>query len=107
MSLAETFPVTCAVTLGGEGARAFGPEGAWSVDALKITPVDTTGAGDAFVGVLAASLDCGRGFEESLRRASVGAGLSCLAEGAQAALPDGATIDARLADLAPARRLDG
>lgn len=105
--LAETFGVTCAVTLGGEGARAFGPEGAWSVDALRITPVDTTGAGDAFVGVLAASLDCGRGFEESLHRASVGAGLACLAEGAQAALPDGATIEARLPDLAPAKRLDG
>ena len=104
-SLAETFGVTCAVTLGGEGARAFGPEGAWSVDALRITPVDTTGAGDAFVGVLAASLDSGRGFEESLHRASVGAGLACLAEGAQAALADGATIEARLADLAPARRI--
>ena len=105
MSLAATFGVICAVTLGGEGARAFGPEGAWTVDALPITPVDTTGAGDAFVGVLAASLDCGRGFEESLHRASVGAGLACLAEGAQAALPDGAAIDARLADLAPARRI--
>ena len=107
MGLAETFGVICAVTLGGEGARAFGPEGAWSVDALRITPVDTTGAGDAFVGVLAASLDSARGFEESLHRASVGAGLACLAEGAQAALADGAAIEARLADLAPARRLDG
>ncbi|MFB3150890.1 MAG: PfkB family carbohydrate kinase [Alphaproteobacteria bacterium] len=105
MNLAETFGVTCAVTLGGEGARAFGPEGAWSVDALRITPVDTTGAGDAFVGVLAASLDSARRFEQALHRASVGAGLACLAEGAQAALPDGAAIDARLADLAPARPL--
>jgi ribokinase len=105
--LAETLGVICAVTLGGEGARAFGPEGAWTVDALKITPVDTTGAGDAFVGVLAASLDAARGFEESLHRASVGAGLACLAEGAQSALPDGAAIDKRLSDLAPAKRLDG
>ncbi len=105
MSLAEAFPVTCAVTLGGEGARAFGPEGAWSVDALRVTPVDTTGAGDAFVGVLAASLDSGRRFEQALHRASVGAGLACLAEGAQAALADGATIEARLSDLAPARPL--
>ena len=106
MSLAETFPVICAVTLGGEGARAFGPEGAWSVDALRITPVDTTGAGDAFVGVLAASLDSARRFEQALHRASVGAGLACLAEGAQAALADGAAIDARLSDLAPAKRID-
>jgi len=105
MSLAETFGVTCAVTLGSEGARAFGPEGAWSVDALRITPVDTTGAGDAFVGVLAASLDSARRFEQALHRASVGAGLACLAEGAQAALADGAAIDARLPDLAPARPL--
>ncbi len=103
MSLAETFGVMSVVTLGGEGARAFGPEGAWSVDALRITPVDTTGAGDAFVGVLAASLDSARRFEQSLHRASVGAGLACLAEGAQAALADGAAIDERLSDLAPAR----
>ncbi len=104
-TLAETLGVICAVTLGGEGARAFGPEGAWSVDALPIAPVDTTGAGDAFVGVLAAALDRGRRFEESLHRASVGAGLACLAEGAQSALADEAAIDERLADLAPARRL--
>jgi ribokinase len=105
--LAESLGVICAVTLGPEGARAFGHAGAWTVDALNITPVDTTGAGDAFVGVLAASLDKGCGFEESLHRASVGAGLACLAEGAQTALPDGAMIEARLSDLAPAKRLDG
>ena len=33
-------------------------------------------------------------------------GWFALAEGAQAALPDGATIEARLSDLAPAKRLD-
>ena len=47
---AESFGLSSVVTLGGGGARAFGPQGAWAVDALEITPVDTTGAGDAFVG---------------------------------------------------------
>ena len=105
--LAESFGLNAVVTLGGGGARAFGPQGAWSVDALKITPVDTTGAGDAFVGVLAAALDAGHELPDALRRASVGAGLACLAEGAQTGLPDAAAIDRRLADLAPARDLIG
>ena len=103
--LAESFGLNAVVTLGGDGARAFGPQGAWSVDALEITPVDTTGAGDAFVGVLAASLNRGDELRDALRRASVGAGLACLAEGAQTSLPDGGKIDRRLGDLAPARPL--
>ena len=105
--LAESFGLSSVVTLGGGGARAFGPQGAWAVDALPITPVDTTGAGDAFVGVLAAALDAGHELPDALRRASVRAGLACLAEGAQTGLPDAAAIDRRLADLAPARDLTG
>ncbi len=105
--LAERFGLSSVVTLGGGGARAFGPRGAWTVDALPITPVDTTGAGDAFVGVLAASLDAGDELPDALRRASVGAGLACLAEGAQTSLPDAAAIDRRMGDLAPARPLGG
>ena len=56
-------------------------------------PVDTTGAGDTFVGVLAAALDFGARLEIALRRASAAAGLACLAHGAQTAMPDKAAID--------------
>jgi ribokinase len=68
---------------------------------LPIVPVDTTGAGDTFVGVLAAAIDRGLSLDNALRRAGAAAGLSCLARGAQTAMPDAAAIDAALGRLPP------
>jgi ribokinase len=83
------------VTHGSNGATAFLRDGGRiNVPALAIEPVDTTGAGDTFVGVLAAALDRGLGLAAALRRASAAAGLACLAHGAQSAMPDAAAIDA-------------
>jgi ribokinase len=47
-ALASATGVSVVVTLGSEGAVAFTGEEAWKIGALPITPVDTTGAGDAF-----------------------------------------------------------
>ena len=104
-ALAAALGNTVIVTLGGDGAVAVGPREAWEVGALPVQPVDTTAAGDAFVGVLAAALDRGRTLEQALHRASVAGGLACLSAGAQPSLPQAAAIDARLKDLAPPRRL--
>jgi ribokinase len=83
------------VTRGAAGSAAFLRDGTRiEVPALPIEPVDTTGAGDTFVGVLAAALDFGSNLETALRRASAAAGLACLARGAQTAMPDGAAITA-------------
>lgn len=104
--LAQRHGATCIVTLGDAGACAVEAGGAaWAVEALKVTPVDTTGAGDAFVGILASSLDAGAGLPEALRRASVGAALACLEIGCQSAFADAAAIAGRLEELAPPRRL--
>lgn len=105
-ALAASGPVTCVVTLGGAGALAAEPDGRlWHVPALPVAPVDTTGAGDAFCGVLAASLDAGDALPMALRCASVAAGLACLALGAQESLPGAAAIAARLAEVPEPRRL--
>jgi len=93
--------LTCIVTLGADGAIAMAPQGGLRVGALPITAKDTTGAGDAFVGVLGAALDRGEALAEALRRASVAAGLACTAIGAQSAQPGADAIAARLADLPP------
>ncbi|MGQ0662908.1 MAG: ribokinase [Pseudomonadota bacterium] len=98
---------TVVVTLGAEGALAVHGGETWAVAALEVEAVDTTAAGDAFVGILAAALDRGRSLPEALHRASVGAGLACLTRGAQPSLPAGAAIDARLRDLGPARKIPG
>ena len=88
------------VTRGAGGAIAYLADGTtFSVPALPIVPVDTTGAGDTFVGVLAAALDLGASLEAGLRRACVAGGLACLARGAQSAMPDAAAIDAAMARL--------
>jgi ribokinase len=79
---------TLIVTLGGEGARAATADGQFiSVPALKVTPVDTVGAGDTFCGYLAAGLDAGLGLEQAMRRAAVAASLACTKPGAQPAIP--------------------
>ena len=88
------------VTRGAAGAIVLLAEGsALEVPALSVDPVDTTGAGDTFVGVLAAALNLGSSFEQALSRASAAAGLACLAYGAQTAMPDAEAIDVAMVRL--------
>jgi ribokinase len=103
--LAERRGLVCVVTLGKAGALAIGRGEAWRVPVLPISPIDTTGAGDAFSGVLAAGLDTGLPLEDALRRASVAAALACEQVGAQSSQPTAAMIDARLPQLPPSQRL--
>jgi ribokinase len=101
--LADLLHTTVVVTLGDAGAVAAAPASACAIAALPVTAVDTTAAGDAFVGVFAAACDDGGSFMDALRRASVAAGLACLSPGAQPSLPDRDAINARLQGLPPAR----
>ncbi len=85
---------TIIVTLGPEGARARTAAGeAVAVPAMKVTPVDTVGAGDTFVGYFAAGFDSGLSLEQAMRRAAVAASLACLKPGAQPAIPTAAEVD--------------
>jgi ribokinase len=78
---------TVIVTLGGEGVRVAGPSGRLHVPAMRITPVDTVGAGDTFCGYLGGGLHAGLPLEAAVRQASVAASLTCLKPGAQSAMP--------------------
>jgi len=98
--LAERLRHGLVVTRGAAGAVALLRDGTRiEVPALAIEPIDTTGAGDTFVGVLAAALDLGAPLETALRRASAAAGLACLARGAQTAMPDSPAITAAIGRL--------
>jgi ribokinase len=101
MALAAALGTTVIVTLGEQGAQTWHEGHAWHTPALKVDVTDSTGAGDAFVGVLAAALDRGLALDAAVRRACVAGSLSCRATGAQAALPDSAAIDMALAQLGP------
>ena len=104
--LANRHNLTCVVTIGAQGAVAVEPNStAWRVGALAVEVVDTVGAGDAFVGVLAAALDSGADLPAALHRASVAASLACMAEGAMTGLPNADAIKSRQPDLAPATRM--
>jgi ribokinase len=101
-ALAAALGGVIVVTRGAEGATAFLADGGVvAVPALPVTAVDTTGAGDTFVGVLAASLDGGRDLAAAMRRASAAAGLACLAVGAQPSMPRRDAIDGALATISP------
>jgi ribokinase len=104
-ALSRRFGNTVIVTLGADGAIAIAPDAAWRVGALDVKVVDTVGAGDAFLGVLAVSLDEGRDLPSSLRRASVAGALACTKAGARGGMPTRAMIDSRETELAPARPL--
>lgn len=85
--LAERLKATVIMTIGSDGAVAADAAGAgWRVSALPVDVVDTTGAGDAFAGGLAAALARGDSLPDALRLASAAAGLTCTGFGAQAGL---------------------
>lgn len=84
-------------TLGPDGAVAATQTETISVPALKVVPVDTTGAGDTFCGVLAALLDEGADLATAMRRASVAGSLACAKAGAQPSFPLREAIELSLA----------
>jgi ribokinase len=94
-ALAAKLGRTVIATLGPEGAvAASGPDGIVRVPALKVTPVDTTGAGDTFCGALAAWLDEGASLRTAMARAAVAGSLACTKDGAQPSFPTRAEIQA-------------
>lgn len=84
------------VTLGAGGALLTSGADVCQAPALGITPVDTTGAGDAFCGVFAAALDAGLTSQEALIRGCVAGSLACLKTGAQESLPTAEEIEKHL-----------
>lgn len=91
--LADRLKATVIMTLGGDGAVAVQPDGTvWHVPALPVDVVDTTGAGDAFTGGLAAALAKGDALPEALALASAAASITCTGFGAQAGLAAGIDI---------------
>jgi len=85
--MAERTGQTLVVTLGADGVVAIHKGQILRATGLKITPVDTVGAGDTFCGYLAASLDQGFDFAAALRRAAIAGSLACLKAGAQPSIP--------------------
>jgi ribokinase len=88
--------VDVAVTLGEAGVRAAMAAGEIFVGAFPVTPVDTTGAGDCWCGVLCAGLDRGLPPRDAMRRASAAAAIAVTRPGAASAMPVAPETDALL-----------
>lgn len=87
----------CIITKGAQGAEWISPTTApIMLPAFKVTPVDTTGAGDTFIGTLAAALDLGLAPEAAMRRASAASAIQVTRPGAAQAIPTAAEVDAFL-----------
>lgn len=88
-------------TQGGRGACWTSCSGSVRVPALPVVAVDTTGAGDCFAAAYVYSRLRGESPPHACRFATAAAGLSCLGEGAQGALPTAAAVTEALRGLAP------
>jgi ribokinase len=71
------------ITLGANGALLAGSDGMQHVPAFPMKSVDSTGAGDAFIGSFATFLGEGLPELEAARRANLYAGLSTTGVGTQ------------------------
>ena len=89
------------ITLGRRGAAIVDGNGETTIRAYDVEVVDSTGAGDAFVGNLAAALDSGSSLVEAARFASAAAALSVQTAGAQSSLPSRAETDGLIARMGP------
>lgn len=76
------------ITRGHKGCLVWHQSRLWEVTALAVQAADTTGAGDVFNGILAASLAQGEPLLDAVARASTGASLSVRSTGVIEAIPD-------------------
>ncbi|WP_288464306.1 ribokinase [uncultured Pseudomonas sp.] len=87
------------VTLGAAGALYVGEEGEFSLPGQRVAALDTTGAGDAFIGCFAHCRVQGLGLREAMQRAVAYSALSVTGRGTQTSYPEAAVFEDYLASL--------
>jgi ribokinase len=97
-ALSRMLGTTVIITLGVAGAIAFHRGILLCAPALPVKAIDSTGAGDCFVGVLAAGLTRGLDLPAAMRRACAAGSLACAIVGAAPSFPTARQIDAALAE---------
>jgi ribokinase len=90
--LLDLGPRSAVVTLGAAGAVVIEAGEATEVESPKVEAVDTTGAGDAFAGALAAALADGADLVSAVKRAVRVAAFSVTRHGAQPSYPTAADL---------------
>ena len=75
------------LTLGKDGGMYSSKDTKIKFDSFKTNAMDTTGAGDTFLGYFLANISKDEDLEKSLKLASLAAGLACSKKGAAASIP--------------------
>ena len=88
-------------TMGKDGAVIVSGGNATKVRGFKVDAIDTTSAGDTFVGALACALTEGLALEDATHFANAAAALSATKVGAQQSMPSREEVDAMLARKFP------
>ncbi|MFQ5526507.1 MAG: ribokinase [Thermoanaerobaculia bacterium] len=86
------------ITLGSMGSLVAGAEGMEHVPAFEVEAIDTTGAGDAFIGSFSVFLGEGLDEMEAVRRANLYAGISTTGVGTQKSFMDREAFEAAWAE---------
>jgi ribokinase len=86
------------LTLGARGALLVNRDGVIRVPAFRVKAVDTTAAGDAFVGAFGVALAASQPPADAMRFASAAAAISVTRVGAQPSMPTRAEVEAFLVE---------
>lgn len=97
MALRELGVDTVVLTLGKRGALLVEKGEKELIPAFEVTPVDTTAAGDAFVGGFAVALAEGRSLTDAVRWGNAAGALATTRLGAQPSLPARRAVEALVA----------
>ena len=81
------------VTLGGDGAMLLANGEVTHMNSPSVDVVDTTGAGDTFVGYFLAGVAEGMNDHDALQRACLAGSIAVTRQGAITAIPDGSEVD--------------
>lgn len=84
---------TILVTLGADGVDIVSADGTRHIDPFTVSPVDTTGAGDAFCGAFAACLASGAELERAVEWGAAAGALATTVEGAVPGQPTRESIE--------------
>jgi len=94
--LIERGAASVILTLGERGSLLVTGTTTEHVPVAPVKALDTTGAGDAFVGSLAFFLACGKSLSDSIKRASRIAAVSVQASGTQSSFPEAGDLPSEL-----------
>ena len=84
------------ITMGGAGSVLITAEGATDHPSIPVEVVDTTAAGDAYAGALAAAIAAGLPLAQAIRRAAAAGAIAVTRRGSSSSVPTAAEVDALL-----------